>query len=483
MSLLGLGNQNIVLGRTEPYIPGLSNFVLTPSEQAYHGTIWGTTGSGKSYLIKGMYIQYFNHGHGVGIIDPHHDLAYGTLKYLVSKGIFRDPRAYEELIYLDWGNGWYVPFNFLATAGDPHDVSLNALDGMLRVWPELTQAPLFQTLFLSSVMALLAAELPITFLYQMLTDSAFRQLCLQRVSDPLVHLSFESFEQLRAGDQIQAAGSALRRAHLLSFSPFARYTLGAPDCWLQFRRWMDEGKSFIINLGNINDPETKRIIGAMLMVQIEQAALSRTDLLPEQRRPFTLFVDEWPSFAAQEKTIGTVLSQTRKYNLRLYLAAQSLAQISSERLSGALENCQVTINFGLGRGSAEVQAKHIGNVDPFAVKEEGLTETQHAQYLSVVEQFESWTQALQNLDSRMAYVKLRHRPAVRIKTLSMPDAEVDQVELEEVIATYRRLYQRSSDEMTTAIAKLSPPVVSVVNPVAAPAYTSLFNSGSITDDA
>jgi len=111
---------------------------------------------------------------------------------------------------------------------------------------------------------------------------------------------------------------------------------------------------------------------------LEQAALSRTDLTPAQRRrPYTVLVDEWPSFAAQDDTIGTILSQTRKFNLRLYLAAQSTCQITSERLNGALENCRLNVVFGLGRDSAVHQSRHIGWVDPMVLKEAPLTSVQH----------------------------------------------------------------------------------------------------------
>src|SRR5207248_2858671 len=151
-----------------------------------------------------------------------------------------------------------------------------------------------------------------------------------------------------------------------------RYTLGQADNTLDFRRWMDDGVSFIINLGNIKDHETRALIGALVLVQVEQAALSRTDIAdPGARRPFTLLVDEWPSFGAHEETIATILSQARKFNLRLYLAAQSLAQLSTRRLIGAAENCKLSITFGLGRDSAETQARSIGAADPLAIKEAG----------------------------------------------------------------------------------------------------------------
>ena len=468
--------HDIVLGTTAPPLPH-PQFRLSPEDQSYHATVWGRTGSGKSKLLQSVFLQHLSKGHGVGLIEPHHDLSWDTLTYLVGKRFFRKPDAFERLVYLDWGNGAFVPFNVLS-GEDPIRVASNAFAAVCRVWPELEEAPLFKRLFSSAVTALAVNQLPITYLYKFLTDADFRANCMVKVDHELVQDVIASYEQL-GRDQVQAAGSTLNRAFALSFTPETESTLGQRENWLDFRKMMDEGRSFIINLGNVHDPEARKLIGALLMMSIEQAALSRTDLLPSERRPFTLLVDEWPSFAAQDKTIATILSQTRKFNLRLYLAAQSLSQISSERLAGAIENCRLTIAFGLGRDSAEVQAKHIGTADAFAIKEEAHTETQHAQYLSTVEQFESWIQELQNLPARTAYVKLHDKPAVRIKTLNVTQPEVNADEVERVLAYYRQRYQRSADEVRRS-AKLvedqEVPTISVGSngAIKIPAYANLF---------
>jgi hypothetical protein len=420
---------------------------LSRTEQKYHAAIFGRSGSGKSKLLQSIFLQHLNLGNGVGLLEPHHDLSFDCLSSLIAQGFFKNENAYHKLVYLDWGNGAYVPFNVLASRGDPHTVALNALEAMLRVWPELTEAPLFQTLFLSGIMALIANQLPITYLYPLLTEPEFRARCLARVDDPLVHQSFDHYDRL-GRDQAQAAGSTLRRTFLLSFSPLARYTLGQQDNVLDFRAMMDEGRAFIINLGNVGDSETRKLLGAMLMVQIEQAALSRSDLLPAQRRPMTLLVDEWPSFAAQEKTISHILSQTRKFNLRLYLAAQSLAQVESSRLTGALENCKLQVAFGLGRDSAETQARHIGDADPLLIKEEQFTETQHNVFHSIPEQFEAWTHELQHLRPRHAYVRVEGRPAIKIRTLRVGEPRVSAATLSEVLATYKGLYQRTREDVS-----------------------------------
>jgi hypothetical protein len=306
---LGLvSSGDVVLGSTTRLISApLTQVRLGKAEQKYHSAIFGRSGSGKSKLLQSVFLQHLQQRKGIGLLEPHHDLSFDCLTSLIGQGFFNDPDSYKKLIYLDWGNGSFVPFNVLAGTGDHHTIALNALDAMLRVWPELQEAPMFQTLFLSGCMALVANGLPITFLYQLLTEKEFRDSCLSRVKDPLVHQCFDNYDKL-GRDQPQAAGSTLRRSYLLSFSPLARYTLGQPENVLDFRSLMDQGRAFIINLGNIQDAETRKLLGAMLMVQIEQAALSRSDLLPSQRTPCTLLVDEWPSFAAQEKTISHILS-------------------------------------------------------------------------------------------------------------------------------------------------------------------------------
>jgi len=329
----------------------------------------------------------------------------------------------------------------LSTRFDPHTTALNTVEALTRTWPDLKGAPLFRTLFLSSAIVLIANQLPLTEINHLLLDRDFRASCLARVSDPLVHQTFDFYNRHGRGQ----AGSTLRRAFLLSFAPITRGVLGQRENWLDVRALMDAGRSLIVNLGTVGDPVTRRLLGSLIMVQIEQAALSRTDLPLRHRRPWLCLVDEWPSFAAQRsETIEHVLSQARKFNLRLYLAAQALAQIDSKRLGGALENCRLSVTFRLGADSARIQAKHIARVDPYRVKSPAKTPRQRDQYMSASEQFEEWVQAILHLAPRQAFVKVHDQQAVAIRTLTVHEPELDAGELEAVLAEYRRRYQRPS---------------------------------------
>ena len=418
--------SDIILGTARKPYPH-PQFRLSKEEQSYHGLIWGSTGTGKSKFLQSLFLQHINKGNGVGLIDPHGDLSLGCLSHLVGQGFFKEPNAYDRLVYIEFGGDAAIPFNVLNTPHPPHTRAHNTLEALTRTWPELNNAPLFRVNFLASATALISNNLPITEMNRILLDDEFRKECLSAVDDPLVQQYFASYAKQGKGQ----AGSAIRRAFLLSFSPVSRNSLGQRGNVLEFRKLMDAGTSVIVNLGSITDPIIRRLFGSLIMVQIEQAALSRSNILPQQRTPWTCLVDEWPSIAAaQGGTLENVLTQARKYNLRLYLAAQSLAQVDSSRLAGALEQCRASVTFRLGNDSARMQAKNIATILP-----------RDEETPSRSEQMQMWFQSLKELPPRDAFVKIHgQRLATRIRTLNVPDLAIHPKDLEKVRNRYRDLY-------------------------------------------
>ncbi len=438
-----VGSRDIVLGHTVRSPRQL--ITLTTRQQTWHTAVFGKSGSGKSRYLQSFFLQHLSLGNPVAMLDPHNDLAYQTLAYAVEKGYFARPDAFDRLVYLDFRDDPIVPFNVLATRERPQTTALNLLEAMFRVWPDLRRAPAFQTLFLAGVVTLRANNLPLTALHKLLLDDGFRSACLTHVTDELVRDTL-----LRFGTQsgkLHEAGSLLRRAFLLSFNDLTRLSFGQLDSVIPIRTWMDEGVSVIFNLGHIGDAETRALLGAILMVQIEQAALSRADLPPSQRSPWTLVVDEWPVFcAAGGASIAHILEQTRKFGLRLVLSAQSTQQVPSEVLTAALENCRLHIAFGLGRQSAKQQAEDLAT--PIVHQSAGFFEsffsppsppTQREQATNLFDD-------LQILDSQLAYVKKDIQPPVKVKTLTVDDAAPAAAELRQVLQTYRRRYHRSREE-------------------------------------
>lgn len=467
----GTSSPKLTLGTFPPHL-SFNRLQLNTREQAYHGLVVGKSGSGKSKLLQWIMDSYIRNSlkessrlgsyssHGATVLEPHHDLSFDILTNLVASGFYTRPDAFERVVYLDFGNDAYVPFNVLAGGGDSHIKASLVLDAMFRIYPELQAAPTFTELFESGVVALIENDLPLTALHRLYTDRPFRQRCMKRVEhDEAVFQTFAHFEDL-GRDQAQEAGSTIRRAFQLIFNPTARLSLGQTDNFLPFRQWMDDGRFVILNLGGIRDSLSRKILGALLMVQLEQAALSRTDLLPQDRVQHTILVDEWPTFAATEESLGHILSQARKFGLNIYLACQSLSQISGKRLSGAFENCKLGVFFSLGHDSAEVSSRQIGDFDPHHLKETEAGEfnflgqieedqrspTSHDQYMPLLEQVQVWMNELKDLSPRYCYVKVDTAKAVKVRTPKVSSPRVDKQELEWVLQTYRQLYQRSRSE-------------------------------------
>jgi hypothetical protein len=73
--------------------------------------------------------------------------------------------------------------------------------------------------------------------------------------------------------------------------------------------------------------------------------------------------------------------------------------------------------------------------------------------LSIVDQFESWNQELMNLPTRCCYVKVQGHKAVKITSLKMKEANIDQKELAAVLGKYKHRYQRSKQETEEALKK------------------------------
>ncbi|MFN0071278.1 MAG: type IV secretory system conjugative DNA transfer family protein [Chloroflexota bacterium] len=438
-------SEDLVLGTVDTNDPRDRSIPvrLTPEQQGYHTAVWGMSGLGKSVLLRIVFLMLLRQGKTVGLIDPAGDLSQSVLHTLVAKGYFRTPDAYKQLVYIDFANGAITPLNVLSGTTAPHSTALHLLDAMTRVWPELHDAPAFTELFVSSVMVLMANALPLTALSRLLTDDGFRKECLTSgvVLDPNVQATFAMYDKL-GRDQAQTAGSTLRRAFQLSFSPLLRQMLEQPDNVLRFRAFADAGVSYILNLGGVTEQHTRRLITALSMVQIEQAFLSRVDLDPSLRRECVLLIDEWISVAGQAQTLGNLLDQLRKYGLRLWLAGQSIGAVNSDRLTAALENCKTVISFGLGRESAEIQARQLATFDPYVVKEPTYAAGSHSLYFSIQEQLEGWTNAIQHLPKGICFVKVHNQPPIRTRVLNAPEDTPDPAELQEVLDTYRQMYQR-----------------------------------------
>jgi hypothetical protein len=465
----------LVAGITEPRLT-LGTFGPLPilrlplsirrSQANTHWHIIGTSGSGKSFFLAQLFLSLIKHGLPVTLIDPHGDLAKLVLTHLVGQGRYKDTATYDRIIYLDLPAAErqerYLPFNPLLQDLPAHTIASNFKEAMHRAFPELAQgAATFDTLLPRALRVLLANNLPITALEPFLWDEGFRSQVLKKLSGQdaatITNYFANVYAELRRSEQINYAGSVLRRAALLTDLPVLRYSFAQPENRLPFRTIMDAGQSVIINLA-LQELEASRLLGCLITVGYEQAALSRADTAA--RRTHHLIVDEFHSFTTQSaQAFASMLSQSRKFGLYLYAAHQFWGQ-ANQHLQDALQNSGIEVVFNVGRTDAEYTAKQLSRIDPLQVKhevtDEYAVEKTHPVFYNLAEQWQSFAEYLQDLPPRHFALKLRGQKVKAGKTRTLPAPRLDPNELLEVEQEYLQRYFRPKQEIAPVTVDTTP---------------------------
>ncbi len=397
----------------------------------------GPVGRGKVSSSNSYSFQLAVVGHGCGVFDPHTDLASDLLAQLASypnPAWLSNPKNRDRVIYLDPSRTDYlIPCNLLkSSCSTPYEIAENVVEAFRRVWPAtLAEAPRFAQILRNAALTLSLNGLSLLELEPLLTNREFRMRLLATTSDPLV-VSFFMHQYDKWGrEQAIFASPVLNKVSAFLFKPQVRLMLGANENRLDFREIIDRGKVLIVNLGGFHDEETQRLLGALLITALEQAAFSRSNQRPEARKPFFAMIDEFPLFCSRDQTsLARILSECRKYRLHLGLAHQTITQIPGQRIQGALENAKLKIIFGTGRQTAEAIVKDLFLPDPKVIKHEvadvEAQDRTHPIYSQLTEQYETAIQKIQKQPRQQVLVKLPESDKViQAKTPVVPPARIN----------------------------------------------------------
>jgi len=108
----------------------------------------------------------------------------------------------------------------------------------------------------------------------------------------------------------------------------------------------------------------------MVVSSIVMAAMSRTNINKEQRKPYYLFIDEFQNFIKGD--ISSALSEVRKYGLSMILANQTLGQLQdgyNDVLQGLMGNVGSMVFFRPGINDYD-KIKHF--IEPDFEKQDAL---------------------------------------------------------------------------------------------------------------
>ncbi len=322
-----------------------------------HTHIIGATGTGKSTLLKSIIRQDLKSGRGIGLLDPHGDLADEVL------GLVPEERLGDVVLFDPSDEEFPVGFNVLAAHSDrERNLLASDLTAIFRRF-STTWGDQMTAVMSSAVMALLECDGGGTLLdlRRFLGDREFRETKLASVHDPLL-LSFwrEEFPRL-PGAKSQLPITTRLDAFLRPKS--IRNMVAQNKSRLDLRLLMDSGGIFIAKLsqGAIGE-ENAHLLGSLLVAKLHQLSMSREQVPENARTPFFLYMDEFQHFVTPSLT--GLLTGARKYGVGLVLAHQELRQLGDSEVRGAvLANPATRICFRLGDEDARLLASGFASFD------------------------------------------------------------------------------------------------------------------------
>ena len=353
-----LVDEGVLLGVNE--FRGVQKEIrLSENDRRRHTYVIGSTGMGKSVLLTNVAYQDMLDGRGFAFIDPHGDAAELLLSKVPEERI--DDVIYFEPADIEHPIGMNM---FEYTSEDQKDFIVQEGISMLTSLFDPNNQGYFgprgQHMFRNAALLLMADPNGATFIDipQCFTDPEFVKSKLKYVKDKAVYDYWT--KEFPASQKSNDAGEVITWFSS-KWGPFLSNTimrniLGQAKSGFNIRQIMDEKKIFLVNLskGKLGDINSN-LLGMILVMKFQQAAMSRADIPEDERKDFCLFVDEFQNFATE--SFESILSEARKYRLNLFLANQFMTQLTDKIREGILGNVGTIMSGRLGVTDAELMEK------------------------------------------------------------------------------------------------------------------------------
>ncbi len=331
-------------------------FGIKPNDRRRHVYIIGKTGMGKSTLLENMIFSDIMAGRGVGVVDPHGDLAEAVLNFIPANRT-------NDVILIDPADREYaVAFNMLENVDDTlRSIICSGLVGIFKKIYADSWGPRLEHILRNTILALL--EYPDTSMLgitKILQDDDYRNRVVRKIEDPVVKAFWiDEFAKMQDKFRVEAISPILNKVGQFLASPTIRNIVGQTKSTIDLRFAMDKGKIVIINLskGKIGE-DNSALLGAMFITKFQLDAMSRANQLEKDRKDFYLYVDEFQNFATE--SFATILSEARKYKLNLTMANQYIAQMPEEVRDAVFGNVGSTLAFQVGFDDAEYISQQFG---------------------------------------------------------------------------------------------------------------------------
>ena len=322
-----------------------------------HTYIIGKSGTGKTTMIANMAIDDSRKGRGVAIIDPHGDLCDTILDYIPSSRI-------NDCCYFNPADPEYVyPLNVLEANNESQRelVASGVISIFKKLYGNISWGPRLEHILRNAVLTLVnTPESNLTHIVEILTHKEYRDQVVSKLENPtLKNFWLNEFNRMDDKFQQEAIAPILNKVGQFVSSSAIRNTVAHSKSKINIEDIMDHKKILIADLstGRLGE-DNSSLLGAMLITQIQLAAMNRVFQAKEDRSDFYLYVDEFQNFATE--AFIKILSEARKFRLNLIVANQYTAQLDRPIQDAIFGNVGSLISFVVGNQDAYILQKEFG---------------------------------------------------------------------------------------------------------------------------
>jgi len=345
--------EDICLFAQTNYRNQMRRFGIKTDDRRRHMYVIGKTGMGKTTMLENMVLQDIYNGHGVGVVDPHGDFAEKIIDYIPANRI-------NDIVYFNPADVEYpIGFNILEVQNEEqkHLVAAGLMAVFKKIWPDVWSARM-EYILNNTLLALLDYEgSTLLGINRLLADKKFRSKVLKKLKDPVIKAFWNNeFANYEPRYQKEAVAPIQNKIGQFLSASVIRNMVAQVKSTIDVREIMDTKKILIMNLskGRIGE-DNSRLLGGMLITEIQLAAMSRVDMPEEDRKDFFLYVDEFQNFATP--SFANILSEARKYRLSLIMAHQYVMQLDEIVADAVFGNVGSMVTFRVGAADAELLEK------------------------------------------------------------------------------------------------------------------------------
>ena len=314
---------------------------LAQADRSRHVYIIGATGCGKSTLLYNMVMQDIAAGEGVCVMDPHGDLYDEVLESIPAS-------RHKDVVLINPCDFEYaVGINFLEVTGTHRQLEMGFIaNEMIKIFDRLYNmriagGPMFEMYMRNALLVVMDNDSPGTLMdvVRIFEDRRYRKHLIESCKNPLVASFWSKQAELAGGDADlkNVAPYITSKLNQFTHNPLLRPIIGQPNNSINFRQIMDEKHILLVNLskGLLGEMDSQ-LLGMILIGKLFLSAMRRANMTKEQRTPFNWYIDEFQNFATN--SIAHLLSESRKYGIRMTLANQNMAQLRHS--AGGEELCE-----------------------------------------------------------------------------------------------------------------------------------------------